>query len=332
MSKLQMLFATQDTDYIYYISKVIAEKYADIINMNVCTDTISLREMITRSRYDVVLFDYTTAEVVQNTEGLHLVYLWADEDQLPVEIGTVSRIKKYQRISSIINSVLQICAVYKKRSKEEYGTLTVVWSPAGGVGKTTVALAYAARQAIDKKSVAYFGLESFSSLPQCFADDGESISKVFANLDKNPELQLRAMRLKDPETGLYYYKWPDNYEDISILTLEDVETLINALRVGVDELVLDMPAVFDARTRKMMEQADKILVVTDTSKTAAIKLGMFVSQSNIYRMVGEKMVQICNKGATAENAISARNIKLPLLNTGNMSSVYKTLSGSSFQA
>ena len=105
----------------------------------------------------------------------------------------------------------------------EKARITAVWSPAGGVGKTTAALAYCTRKVSEGKQVLYLDLEYFSSVSVYFSGDGKSISTVFDKLANNAQYApLRGIRQQDSGSGIMYFCEPNNYDDINVLTDEDI--------------------------------------------------------------------------------------------------------------
>ena len=202
----------------------------------------------------------------------------------------------------------------------------------GGCGKerTTAALAYAAQRAGEGKKSLYLDLEAFSSGPVYFSQNGKSISSVFEKLDENVELLLQSIRQKDAVSGIFYFSQPENYDDISILTQEDVRLLVNASVQGIDELVIDLSSTFDDKIQMLLELADRILLVTDSSRASQQKLEQFRTQHSIYEKVREKTIQVANKGFRIHSEEGEHAVLLPLVKSRDPVTVYQTLSAGFF--
>jgi len=356
--RVKMLIASCDVTYTELISDYISNNYPDILEISVCNDLQGLRETLSLRRYDVALMD---TEFIKSAEPgsvkLPLV-LWSgaeheSEDETALEPGFVSGleagselrfrsgsdglseqlpgISKYQRISSIVTDVLeQYAKISGKRCDPDSkaANITAVWSPAGGVGKTTVALAYAASGAEDGKDVFYLSLESFSSVPVFFSERGKSISTVFNLLDDcegNVKMLLQGIRCR--ESGVSYLCEPDNFDDICILSEENIIELVTSCARITDELIIDLSSICDKNTRRVFELADRVLLVTEPSVTAQAKLSQFTSQNTVFEGIREKTTLVANKGATANDLDIERVLSLPYIQTTDASVVYKTLKG-----
>jgi len=245
-------------------------------------------------------------------------------------------VNKYQRISSIVADVLeQYAKISGKRCDPDSksANITAVWSPAGGVGKTTVALACAASGVTEGKDVFYLNLESFSSVPAFFSERGKSISAVFDMLDDcegNVKMLLQGISCR--ESGVTYLCEPDNFDDICILSEENIIELVTSCARITDELIIDLSCICDKNTRQVFELADKVLLVTEPSLPAQAKLSQFISQNNVFEGIREKTTLVANKGAIVNELNIEPMISLPYIQTTDASEVYKTLKGFGLKA
>jgi hypothetical protein len=332
--KIKLLIATADHDYAEHLSNVLAEKHADAFEVAVSSTAAQLDDLLAARKFDVALLD---ASFIAGADfsAVRLALVLRDESgPLAGPAGDLRKIRKYRRISSIAGDILANYA-------EEFGAtdgvaakkahITAVWSPAGGVGKTTVALAYATRKAADGKQVLYLDLEHFSSTPLYFAETGPSISSIFEKLDGAAGLLVRGIRQLDSGTGVAYFCHAENYDDLNILTAEDIAALMAACSAGTDELVIDLPCLCDERVRRILDFADRVLLVTDNTTTARAKLRQFMSQHNVFERVRAKTALIANKGAPGGESPVDTVIGLPLVPAGDAVAVYKALSGNRFE-
>ena len=327
--KIQLLIALTDTTYSEHLSKVLTEKYADRFEISLCSSAERLLDATTKRRYDILLTDpdMPSLSFVQN---IRLTVLLCDGSESTTEpLGGMRVISKYQRISRIIGQLLEYCAetsptrgsIDRKR-----GSVTVVWSPAGGSGKTTVALAYAANAASSGKKAVYLNLENFSSIPVYFAPAAKSISSVFSKLDSNVELLLHSIRMKDNGSGIYYFGQPENYDDINELTEEDLILLTENCAEGMDEVVIDLSSGCSQKTKKLFEIADQILLVSDSSPAGKAKWEQFTTQNNIYSEIRSRSTLVLNRTGNAGQSADIRTISLPVVQSSDPIVVYKTLS------
>ncbi len=332
--KIKLLIAASDSDYVEHLSSVLSENYSDIFEVVVSSQADRLKDLIQDNRFDVLLLEPAFFSFIDLSLVKLPIILWDRLSEDIEDYEVLNKIEKYQRISSIAGTILEkyseISSSVNKFSYEKTN-ITAIWSPSGGVGKTTVALAYAARKALGDNNVVYLNLENFSSTQIYFPERGKSISTAFEKLESNLPMFLKGIRQYDSGSGISYFNGPTNYDDINILTKEDVETLINACAVGVDELVIDLSSQCDERIQKIFELADTIMLVCDQSKTSQTKLRQFLNQHSISQKIEFKSILVNNKGAKVIEPSFTRIIDLQIVQSTDPISIYKTLSGSKFE-
>lgn len=332
--KIKLLIVSDDSDYVEHLSNILSEKYADTFEVIVCSSAERLKNLLAVNRFDTVLFEPSFASSM-NLDSVRLPFiLWDESEYVADGYRDIRKVRKYQRISSIAGNVLEnyaevVTGVSNLSTSKAH--ITAVWSPCGGVGKTTLSLAYAARKVSGGKQAVYLNLENFSSTSVYFSESGKSISTAFERLDANVHMLLMGIRQQDSGSGITYFSGPDNYDDMNILTVDDIETLINACAAWAEELVIDLPNYCDERIQKIFELADAVLLVCDQSGTAQVKLRQFINQHNVSQHIQEKSVLVNNKGSNITEASISKTIRLPLVQSVDPISVYKTLSGSNFE-
>jgi len=326
--KIRLLIATADKDYTDHLSKTISKRYADTLELSICSSKERLPDLTTVNRYDAALIEPDFVPAIK-PGSVQVPFVLIDEMALGADNSELKRIRKYQRISSMTGQILEGCAEIGKRAGADANKaqITAVWAPAGGAGKTTVALAYAASRVAAGKVVVYLNLENFSSTSVYFADSGRSISKAFGKLGSNLQLFLLGIRQQDVGSGIMYFCGPENYDDINVLTKEDIETLINACAADIDELVVDLSSQIDERVVKTFSMADKVLIIADPSKASQVKTQQFICQHDVFGQIEAKAILVNNKGANSAEERISRTVMLPLVQTNDPISVFKTLSG-----
>lgn len=332
--KIQLLIATSDQEYADALYTVLAKRQADIFELGLCSNPAKLEDMLLRRTYDICLLEPEEGAHYQLERVRLPLILQGSHTKVPEELGGLPRIKKYQRISALVSEVLDCYAEAAKSSEllgQTQAKITAVWSPVGGVGKTSVALAYATRAAMNGQRAAYLNLENFCSLGAFLKDEGKSISSVLERIDQNPSVQMRSIRQQDAATGVFYYGAPENYDDINILGKTELVILLNAAASGVDELIVDLPSFCDERIECTFERANQVFLVTDLSVTAQRKLNIFMAQNSTYDDIRHKAVFVCNKGACGVPEGAERCVSLPHVQSADPAQVFKTLSASQFQ-
>jgi len=89
-----------------------------------------------------------------------------------------------------------------------------------------------------------------------------------------------------------------------------------------------LSCICDARTRKVFELADNVMLVAGQTTTAETKLTQFVSQSNVFESIKEKVTLVANKGAIINTQAIESIISLPYIQSSDVRSVAQQMRGS----
>jgi len=332
--KIKLIIASGDQDYGEHLSRILSDKYADVFEVSICSTLERLNELLKNNRYEVALLEADFLGATDLASVRLSLFLYSDAIHIIQEHEFLRKIKKYQRISAMVGAILENYSEFSSGMVSfdaNRASVTAVWSPAGGTGKTTVALAYATRKVADGKHATYLCLENFSSVSTYFPESGKSISTVFEKLEADVPMLLMGIRQQDSGSGITYFCTPKNYDDINVLTTDDLNVLVSACGRNTDEVIIDLSSQCDEKTWAIFELADTVLIVHDSSVTSQAKLKQFMIQHNIAQKVEGKIVLIGNKGAKRPQVGIQRFIHLPLVQSGDAVSVYKSLSGNAFE-
>jgi len=331
--KMKLLIATTDRDYADHLSSYLSDRYANTFEVSITSQRKRFDELLETDHFDTALLDYEFAnEAELNFIRLPLILA---EDGVALVSSRLTHVRKYQRISSIVGNMWESFAALglDMRNFGRGGRIIAVWSPVGGVGKTAVALAYATNRVSLGKRVVYLNMENFASIPAYFKQDGKSISKAFEKLaskDTNIQMLFTGIRQQDSNSGVYYFCAPENYEDMNILTEENIHTILDACAHEVDDLVVDLSGQYNANMMKIFDMAQFVMIVTDSSDTSQAKLHQFVNQHNAFAQIKEKIVQVNNKGAKNAEIVSDIVVNLPTIPNSDCVSVFRKLASNSF--
>lgn len=325
--KIRLLIATKEKDYAEHLAKVLAVKYAEEFEATVCSDFEKAVAAL-RKPVDIIISDPEFTNTLEAENKKLLLEFW-DGESSPNPETDGRAIRKYQRITTLVGQILEKYSEVAE-SRKPFGASTAkvsaVWSPAGGCGKTTAALAYAAQKAVEGKKVLYLNLEAFCSLSAYFPQNGKSISTALEHLDGNVAMFLQGIRQQDRDSGIYYFGMPSNYEDVSILSATDITQLIAGCADGMDELVIDLSSIYDARTREILELADEVMLVADGSPVGLCKLSQFKEQHDLFQELEAKIVAVANRGSAVPEGVARRSATLPTVQSADPAIVIRALS------
>lgn len=298
---IKMAIADADEEYIERLLNVL-EGYEDL-NLSVYTDRNALEMALASRHFDVFLFDPSVFDGQVDIGKNTLAVMLLDENvNIPESCRDYKKVKKYQRIS---RTYQQILGLYSEVCGDVGGVIggggvsaIAVYSPVGGVGKTTIALAIATRLADMGQRVFYMSLEDIASedcyLPQ---SDAKGLSDVAANLGQNINFTMKIQALlQNKNQNLYYLNHFDSPNDINEMRGEEVTELIEQLeKTGLfDVLVIDTGISMNDKLLHLFESADKIVLVEKEDAIAIRKLNCFLGQSHIINEYANKMCRVIN--------------------------------------
>ncbi len=220
-------------------------------------------------------------------------------------------IKKYQKMENLSDAILLKYA-------EEKGTLETVkgdndtkiaafFNPAGGTGKTALALALATAGARAGMRVLYLNLEEIDSTDDVLGKTEGTLSDVFLALKTkgmNAGIKLKASAGMEETAGFYYVSGVESISEYEEITGKDLQKLLRATaELAIYDLVIvDQASGFTERTKVILKEADTILVPVILEEDNMAKWQRLLGESRLhdsYEGLFQKMKMILNKAGAA---------------------------------
>ncbi|MBO6214338.1 MAG: chromosome partitioning protein ParA [Lachnospiraceae bacterium] len=247
--KIRLGILDGNRNYLDRLSSGFSERYSDSLEIYLFTNIESARNNIRDKKIDVLLandsFSLKPEELPQKCG-----FAWFVDTPGVDAIGGYPAICKFQKADLIYKQILNVYSEVagnidrKRMPREEETFLSVFSSPAGGVGNTTLAIAYAIHLASLGKKVFYLNLEDISSTDAYLNDEGSfSFSEVIYAIKSNKSnlsLKLESS-MKHDACGVYFFAAPKTVLDMAELSKQERIMLINTLAAdgGFDHVVID---------------------------------------------------------------------------------------------
>ncbi|MEX2184635.1 MAG: response regulator [Chloroflexota bacterium] len=186
----------------------------------------------------------------------------------------------------------------------EPGMVIAVFSPKGGVGRTTVAvnLAVAAATELGKKVVLVDG--SFQ-----FGDVGVLLNlnpKNKSIADLVPEMEQTGGEVESIDTfvinhsaGIRVLLAPPSPEMADLITPAGIKRIIETLKLNHDLVVVDCTAFFNETTLAILDSADTILTMLSLEITSIKNIRLFLEVSEQLGYEGGKIRLVLNRADSA---------------------------------
>lgn len=299
MAKPRIIIADMDISYIIPLQLKFVEEFFEKIDIEIITDKEYYEQLFsTPQKADILIVSEELYNRSLQRHNIGNVFLMTEqyEDEQTGDLN-VNRIYKYTSIKEILNEItgksaeaLKISAGSKKDTQ-----IILVYSACGGVGKTTVALGISACLTKNYKRVLYINAGRLQSF-QRMLDNKSPIasSDVYAKLanpSENAYNDVKHVIRKEQFSYLPPFK-------AALMSLGLKYSVYEMIAVGAkkstdyDYIIMDADSSFDEEEAKLIDIADKVVVVTRQNETSVFATNLLVS--NINGSNSEKYVFICN--------------------------------------
>lgn len=316
MARPRVIIADTDVNYIIPLQFKFAKDFFELVDIEIITDRQCFDELfMTPQKAEILIVSeelYDVSIQRHNIANTFLMMEQYEEDQTG-DLNVV-RLFKYTSVREIFIEIVSKSAdaLNVDRKKASETQIIVVTSASGGVGKTTVAMGMSACLTKNYKKVLYINANRLQAF-QYMLDDQSGISSpdVYAHL-ANPSRVIYSDIKHAVRNELFSYLPPFKASLMSVgLDFSIYEKIaVSAKESGdFDFIVIDAENSFDEKLTRLLDVADKAIIVVNQTVRSVNCANQFVS--NINGINGEKYVFVCNDfDKEKENALIRPDITL----------------------
>ena len=173
-----------------------------------------------------------------------------------------------------------VTAAARNAESAELGTVVAVFSPKGGVGRTTIAvnLAVASVTELNKKVVLVDGSFQFGDVAVLLNLDpkDKSMFELVSNLEAGGDADAVETYTVTHSSGVRVILAPPSPEMADVITSTGVKRVVEALRQRYELVVIDCAAWFNDITLGILDLADIVLVVLTLEMTSIKNIRLFL--------------------------------------------------------
>lgn len=300
MARPRVIIADTDASYIIPLQLKFINEFFDKINLEIITDQSYFKELFSKpqnaeilivsdSLYDSFIQKHSIANIFMMMEH--------QEEGDPVELS-VNRIFKYTSIKEIFSKIIGKSAdTLNVESKEKKTTqIVLVTSASGGVGKTAIAMGISACLTNNYKRVLYINASRLQSFQHILENKATIASpEVYARL-LNPAARIYEdiKHVIRKEGFCYLPEFKASLMSVGIEYCVYRKIAESAKGSGdFDFIIIDAESTFDEEKTRLLDVADKVIVVTEQSLNAVQATNTFLS--NINSTNSDKYIFVCNK-------------------------------------
>lgn len=324
MEQIKLVVIDNDEYYLNNLMSYISTEYKDKINsVSFSNKELFLEYIKNESHNEIFLVSKKFYYDLNKEISLHKVVLLSDSTTSETEVESIY---KYQSIDKICKQIIEI---YNKSNAKENeiideSKLITFYSPMGGIGTTTLAIATAIKLSQSGNNVLYLNLERIQS-NGIFMPDNKSkynfsdliISVKEGGEDFNEILSEGIIRYND--LNLYYFNPIDSILDVEDMSLDDIKDLLdNIININkFNYIIIDLPSVLDSRYYYIFEKSLENIIIMGQDIISSYKVDTILRQldniSNfkfVFNMYNDSKEKIVSK------LISAN--LLPIISTINL--------------
>jgi pilus assembly protein CpaE len=218
-------------------------------------------------------------------------------DELSASIRQVYTREREKQDRITVTNVAAAATVAKDANREP-GQLVAVFSPKGGVGRTTIAVNFAVAAAADLgvRTVLVDGSFQFGDVGVLLNlnPKNKSIADLVPELDAG-ELESIDTFVINHSSGVRVLLAPPSPEMAETITTGGVRKILEALRQATDLVVVDCTANFSDTTLAILDAADVILTVLTLEITSIKNMRLFLEVADQLGYEGSKIKLILNR-------------------------------------
>ncbi|HHY06669.1 MAG TPA: hypothetical protein GX532_06835 [Clostridia bacterium] len=285
MGKLRLMLVDRDVEYVNCLLNYLMSEQAEKFAVSSFTEESAVDKFLAEEKtVDLVL---TSSEFYTRlTSKAQGVIILLAEEQEVLRGKQCHVISKYQYGEQLVAEILKIYAEevsevslnclpnYLKQKTRIIG----VYSPLGGVGKTTIAVGASIQSAWEGKSVFYLNLENISSIPLYFTGKQEkNLSHVLYFLKEKREnlaWQIESAKCRDPNYKIHYFRPPDSILDFNEDIRKELILLLQELKGAqqYERIFLDFSAEINKNNLALLQACDDIILVAQANLTSCVKI------------------------------------------------------------
>lgn len=299
MSKPRIIIADTDISYIIPLQQKFIEEYFEKIDLEIISEQ-NYYELffVSPQKIDMLIVSeelYTPAIQRHNIGSIFLMTEQYTENQ--INESNVHQIYKYTSIKEIFNVIIGKGGAFLRSSNDpkKETQIIMVCSACGGVGKTTIALGISACLNKNYKRVLYINAARLHSFQTMLSNMSPiTASDVYVKMATATNSVYYDIKHTIRNEGFSYIP-PFRAALMSIGIEYSIyeKIAISAKRTNdYDYIVIDTDTVFDEDQARLMDIADKVIMVTRQNKQSVYATNVLVS--NINRANSDKYIFVCN--------------------------------------
>ncbi|MDE6516585.1 MAG: AAA family ATPase [Acetatifactor sp.] len=317
MSRPRVIIADEDRGYIIPLQLKFVKEYFNQIDLEIITDRQYFLELFsTPQKAEILILSDELYDSSLQKHNIGYIFVMAEQSE-EGEAGelNINRLYKYTSVKEIFNEIVgKSKGAFHIRSDEKQETrIILVTSASGGTGKTTIAMGVSAfLTRYYKKRVLYLNASRLQNFQYMLDNDTPVTSPEIYTKLQSPTGQIyeEIRHVLRKESFSYLPTFKAALMSVGLEYSVYGKIALSAKKSGdFDFIMIDAESALDEDKARLLDIADRVIIVTEQSVNAVAAVNALIS--NINGMKSDKYIFICNKfEKESYNALTSPTVKL----------------------
>lgn len=289
MAKISMAIVDADNRYMKSVSDYFNNNYSERFTVSCFSSKEYLVEALDgQKKFDILVINKEMYFEELKSYNIKAKIIFSDFESQG-EYDGFPIINKYISGQTLHDNIIK---AYTEQNSDEFEKLSItntgskivtIYSPVGGIGKTTLAVNLAKELSALGSKVLYLNLEDVQTTDVYFNSDKETTFSdlIFAVKENKKDIKgdIVSHLSKDFNSGVYYYKPIDSMLDIEDMDKKDIKMLLeNLVEIQMfNTIIVDTSSKYNTQYRVLLNNSDKIVVPFGMDNVSSEKLNVFVN-------------------------------------------------------
>lgn len=297
MNKITIMLVDIDEKYLMPIELRLIEMLGDKVELSVISDEAYLKKYFSLPRQiDILVIKESLYSTDFQRHNINKTFILSEDMYCneTTQSLNVHTIYKYTSVKEIYSEIINKSSMEPGNKKNE-SKVIMVYSPSGGVGKTTISLGLSSALKLAYKKVLYINTETIQGFHFMFKNIEYSqvgFENYMVNADENILTHLN--KALGNEGFDYLLPFKQSLSSLN-LGLNEFRFLIDKIKKSgmYDYIIVDTSNEFTNEKSMLMGYCDKVIILTTQSKIDAVNINAL--KYNIDSSNQNKFIFICNK-------------------------------------
>lgn len=329
MGKLNLVVVDRDGEYVHSLLDYLMTEHAHQFLVSSYTEEKELASFLTEeektANCDLIV---TSGDYYQQIKAkVKCMVILLDDGKSKIKEKVERAINKYQYGERIVADILKLyteeiatqeevlsdCDFFDNKGKAK---IIGIYSPIGGVGKTTIAVGACIQSAWEGQTVFYLNLENTPTTPLYFRGEQEkNLANVLYYLKGNKNklaLQIESSKCVDPLYRVHYFKPPDSIIDFNEDVTIELRSLLQILKTSqqYERIFVDLSSEINKNNLAVLKACDALILVAQDNMTSVIKLkGLYKEIRILFSPEkSEELLKKCNLVLNKEFGVASGDV------------------------